>query len=245
MGLAAPIPRRRRESATSRPSRIRCTKRASLERGGDPRHPGHVARGSCRPSAAFPPLGVEAVERAQRFGGVGAPGRSARASCSRSRPKSPQLRVDRDRLGELGPAGSAVGGVDQLGDELRLGRDRELRVGVEHHPQQRRPRAPDPDDERRRRAPCRRAHAYAGRRRRADQRAEQRQPVVGARQRVDRVLGMGHQPDDVAAPVADPRDVGHRAVRVRARLRSGTRSVPQPRARPASPAARTSGRSCA
>ncbi len=47
-------------------------------------------------------------------------------------------------------AGDALlpGGLDQRGDEVGLGRDREVRMGVEHQPQQRRPGAGDADDER-------------------------------------------------------------------------------------------------
>src|SRR6476469_6377499 len=43
---------------------------------------------------------------------------------------------------------------------------------------------------------------------------EQLQAVGGAQQRVDRVLGMRHEPDDVAALVADARDVVRRPVGV-------------------------------
>src|SRR5215213_3607039 len=43
---------------------------------------------------------------------------------------------------------------------------------------------------------------------------EQLQAVGGAEQRVDRVLGVRHEPDDVAALVADARDVVRRPVRV-------------------------------
>ena len=41
--------------------------------------------------------------------------------------------------------------MDEIRDELGLGSDRELGVRVEHQPKERRPRAPDADDEGRRR----------------------------------------------------------------------------------------------
>src|ERR1700755_2608363 len=46
-------------------------------------------------------------------------------------------------------------------------------------------------------------------------RPEDQQAVVGARERVDGVLGMGHEPEDVARLVADARDVPGRPVVVR------------------------------
>src|SRR3954447_4470913 len=45
-------------------------------------------------------------------------------------------------------------------------------------------------------------------------RLEERKAVARARQRVDGVLGMGHEPEDVARLVDPPGDVGERAVRV-------------------------------
>ena len=61
----------------------------------------------------------------------------------------------RDLGRQLGTGGLAVVGaadlpraLDHLWDEVGLGRDREVRVGVEHHPQQGRPRAGVGDDER-------------------------------------------------------------------------------------------------
>src|SRR3954451_17309946 len=43
-------------------------------------------------------------------------------------------------------------------------------------------------------------------------RAEDQEAVVRPRQRVDRVLGMGHEPEDVARLVADAGDAARRAV---------------------------------
>ena len=54
-------------------------------------------------------------------------------------------------------------------------------------------------------------HAHAGS---SGEGAEDPQPVGRAGQRVDRVLGVGHQADHVAGLVAHPGDVARRAVRV-------------------------------
>ena len=67
-----------------------------------------------------------------------------------------------------------------------------------------------------------------------DQALEQRAAADGAEQRVDRVLGMRHQAEDVAGLVGDARDVGECAVRVLgvAQQRPG-RGLDRARARPA------------
>ena len=63
------------------------------------------------------------------------------------------------------------------------------------------------------------------------ERLEQLQPVGRAGQRVDRVLGMRHQPDDVAAPRCGPRRRRRPSRSGSARPRSGRRSARRPRAR--------------
>jgi hypothetical protein len=55
-------------------------------------------------------------------------------------------RGEHGRAALLGPRG-----LDQVGHEVGLRRDRQQRMGVEHHPQQRRPRPRQADDEGRRR----------------------------------------------------------------------------------------------
>ena len=121
------------ESATSRPSRITWTKRASGRRALDQLHLLHVGRASSRPSAACPGAsGVGLVERAD--GGPGLELRQrveAMPSISSSEiSKSPHSRWSFIASSTLS-AGSALGlrGLDHVGDEVGLGRDRQLRDG--------------------------------------------------------------------------------------------------------------------
>ena len=70
---------------------------------------------------------------------------------------------------------------------------------------------------------------------------EDPQPVGRAGQRVDRVLGVGHQAEHVAALVASPRRCRGPSRWSCGRRRSGRRPARSPRARRASPPARSSG----
>ena len=80
-------------------------------------------------------------------------------------------------------------------------------MGVEHQAQQRRPGAPDADHERRRfvnAAPsAQRLHTAAGAALRTSDSSNSFSPSADLGQRVDRMLGMGHQADDVAAFVGN------------------------------------------
>ena len=117
----------------------------------DPRHRAHVARRLVAPARLALALGVEVVEAADGVRG-------------RQRPHllgaGPELLLVEAEIAPAGVLGDradqaaarvlVIGAPDHLGDEVGLGRDRQLRVGVEHHPQQRRAGAVDADDERRR-----------------------------------------------------------------------------------------------
>ena len=79
-------------------------------------------------------------------------------------------------------------------------------------------------------------HAHAAHR---GQRLEDPQPVGRAGQRIDRVLGMRHQPEHVAAPRCAPRRCRAPTRSGSARARSGRRPARSPRAGRAPPPARS------
>ncbi len=123
------------------------------QRSRDPRHRPHVARRLVAPAPLPLLLGVELVEAADRAA------RGQRPDPLRTGPQLALVeaevtpaRVLGYRADQPAPRVLVVGPADHLGDEVGLGRDRQLGVGVEHHPQQRRPGAVDADDERRREA---------------------------------------------------------------------------------------------
>ena len=144
--------RSRTESATSRPSRITCTNRASRDRPLDQLHLLHVGRRLLAPARLALLLGVGGVEGPHRrarldLGQRPQPAEHLLVGEAEVAPLARRLhRLEGALRGRVGLAGS----LDQVGHEVGLGRDRQLRVGVEHHPQQRRAGAVHADDERHR-----------------------------------------------------------------------------------------------
>ena len=122
------------------------------ERPLDPPHALHVDRGLLAPARLADPLRVGRVERAQGVAGVERLDRpEPLQQLLLGEPEVTPLALPGDRRQQrLRRRRATLGGLDQLRDEVRLGRDRQLGVCVEHHPQQRRPGAVDSDDERRR-----------------------------------------------------------------------------------------------
>ena len=111
-----------------------------------------VDRGLLTPAGLAGPLGIGRVEGAQGIARV--------ERLDRAEPLEQLILVEAEvtpltlagdrREQRLGGRVLRLGGLDQLRDEVGLRGDRQLRVSVEHHPQQCRPGAVDPDDEGRR-----------------------------------------------------------------------------------------------
>ena len=112
----------------------------------------HVPRGLVAPAGLALSLGVEPVEGAQgvreRHGGLPDPVGDRRLL----QPEVAEPPLAGQRRGEARAVDGAIAeGLRQAGDEMRLRRDRQLRMGVEHQPQQGRAGSACPDHERRRR----------------------------------------------------------------------------------------------
>jgi hypothetical protein len=104
-------------------------------------HPAHVARGLVAVSRFLLELGVELEEGADRGGRVErVEPHEAVTQGLLVEAEVPPLPVRSDHLDEGLDRGTlALFDLDQVGDEVGLGRHRQLRVRVEHHPQERRP----------------------------------------------------------------------------------------------------------
>ena len=142
------------ERATSRPSRIMWTKRASGSTRLDPPRLAEIAGRLVAP-ALLPALllSVEPVEGAERLvGGHRVDGAEALAQLGLVEPEVAPPPVPDDDVGQLVGRDRPVDAADDhVGDEVGLRGDRHLGMGVEHQPQQRRPRSRRAADERRRR----------------------------------------------------------------------------------------------
>jgi hypothetical protein len=109
-----------------------------------------VDRGLVPPPGLPRPLGVQAIEGAEHPAGLqGLDRREAALQLLRLEAEVAPLALGDDDLEQaIGGGLTSSARLDQLRDEVGLGRDRELRMGIEHQPQQRRAGAADPDYER-------------------------------------------------------------------------------------------------
>jgi hypothetical protein len=113
-------------------------------------HLRHVAGGLVPPSRLALLLGVELEEGADRGVGLESPQLvEARRELLYPKAEIPPLPLGGDDLQrDVASEALLARDLDQVGDEVGLGGDRELGVGIEHQPQERRPGAVHPDHER-------------------------------------------------------------------------------------------------